>query len=67
MRSGGVCPAFGGISALLQHKSQQIFVTAILAFDAGKAVVQIAAIQITVEHLFDIRPPEAILPCEKLI
>lgn len=52
---------------MLQHKSQQIFVAAILAFDAGKAVVQIAAIQITVDHLFDIRPPEAILPCEKFI
>ncbi len=41
---------------------QKIFVAAVFAFDAGKAVDQIAAIEITVDHLFDIRPPEAILP-----
>ena len=35
---------------------------AILAFNAGKTVAQIAAIQVTVDHLFDIRPPEAIFP-----
>ena len=29
--------------------------------DAGKAVVQIAAVEITVDHLFDIGPPEAVI------
>jgi hypothetical protein len=35
---------------------------AVFAFNTGKSVAQIAAIEITVDHLFDIRPPEAILP-----
>ena len=34
---------------------------AVFAFDSGKAVAQIAAIQITINHLFDIGPPEAVL------
>jgi len=34
---------------------------AVFASDAGKSVVKIAAIQITVNHLFDIGPPEAVL------
>ena len=34
---------------------------AVFAFDSGKAVTQITAIQITIDYLFDIRPPEAIL------
>ena len=43
------------------REGQQIFVAAVFAFDAGKAVAQIAAIQVTVDYLFDIRPPEAVL------
>ena len=35
---------------------------AVFASDAGKSVCKIAAVQITVDHLLDIRPPEAILP-----
>ena len=31
----------------------------VFTFDAGKSVVQIAAIELTVYHFFDIRPPEA--------
>ena len=34
---------------------------AVFASDAGKSVVKIAAIQITVYHLLDIGPPEAVL------
>ena len=34
---------------------------AVFAFDTGKAVAQIAAIQITINHLFAIGPPEAVL------
>lgn len=35
---------------------------AIFAFHVGKSVVQIAAIEIVVYHLLDIRPPEALPP-----
>jgi len=34
---------------------------AIFAFHAGKAVVQITAVEITIDHLLDIWPPEAVL------
>jgi hypothetical protein len=42
-------------------------VAAVLAFDTGKTVVQIAAVKVTVNHLLDIRPPEAVLLGEVLI
>ncbi len=35
---------------------------AVFAFHAGKAVVQITAIKIAIDHLLDIWPPEAVLP-----
>ena len=41
--------------------------TAVFALDAGEAVVQIAAIEITKDHFFDIWPPEAILPGVMLV
>jgi len=44
------------------RECQQVFVAAVFAFHAGKAMAQIAAIQITINHLFDIRPPEAVIP-----
>ena len=40
---------------------------AVFAFHTGKAVMQIAAIEIAIDHLLDIRPPEAVLPGEILI
>ena len=43
------------------RESQKIFVAAVIAFHTGKAVVQIAAVEITVDHLFDIGPPEAVI------
>jgi hypothetical protein len=46
----------------LARKCQQIFMAAVFAFHAGKAVVQITAIEITIDYLLDIRPPEAVLP-----
>ena len=46
---------------------QQIFVTTVFAFHAGKAVVQITAIEVAVDYLLDIRPPEAVLPGEILV
>jgi len=48
--------------AALARKCQQIFVAAVFTFHAGKAIVQITAIEITVDHLLDIRPPESVLP-----
>jgi hypothetical protein len=44
------------------REGKQVFMAAVFAFDVGKAVAQIAAIEITIDNLFDIRPPEAILP-----
>jgi uncharacterized protein (UPF0254 family) len=48
--------------AALIGKYQQILMAAIFAFHTRKAVVQIAAIQIPINNLLKIRPPEAILP-----
>jgi len=41
---------------------QEVFVAAVFTFHAGKPVVQITAIEITIDHLLDIWPPEAVLP-----
>jgi hypothetical protein len=49
------------------RKCPQVFMPAIFAFHTGKTVLQIAAIQITVDHLFYIRPPETILLVELFI
>jgi hypothetical protein len=48
--------------AALAGKSEEIFMAAVFAFHTGKTVLQIAAIEITINHLLDIWPPEAILP-----
>jgi len=37
-------------------------VAAVITFDAGKAVVRVAAIEKTIDHLLDIGPPEAVQP-----
>jgi len=47
------------------RKCQQIFVAAVFAFHTGKTVVQIPAIEIAIDHLLDIWPPEAVLPEER--
>ena len=39
----------------------------ILPFHAVKAVVRIAAVQIPIDYLRDVRPPETLLPGEMLI
>jgi hypothetical protein len=46
---------------------QQVFVAAVFAFHTGKTVAYIAAIQITIDHLLDIRSPETILPGELFV
>jgi hypothetical protein len=43
------------------REGQQVFMAAVFASDAGKAVFKIAAVQVAVDYFFDIRPPEAIL------
>ncbi len=48
-------------------ESQQVFMATIFAFHAGKTVVQIAAVQIPVNDLLQIGPPEAVLPGEMLV
>ena len=40
------------------RKCEQIFVAACLAFDSGKAEVQIAALQVSVDNILYIRLPE---------
>jgi len=47
--------------AALTEKRQQIFMTAVSAFHAGNSVVQVAAIEISIDHRLNIGPPEAIL------
>jgi hypothetical protein len=59
--------AGGAEMATFARKWEKVFVAAVLAFDAGETVVQIAAIKIPVYHLLDIRPPEAILLRKMLI
>ena len=51
----------------LAGEGKQIFMAAVFTFHAGKAVVQIAAIEITIDHLLDIWPPESVLPGEVLV
>ena len=46
----------------LAGECQKIFMAAVFAPHAGKAVVQITAVEITIDHLLDIGPPEAVLP-----
>lgn len=53
--------------AALTGKCQQVFVAAIFTLHTGEAVVQIAAVEIAVNHLLDIGPPESVLPGEMFI
>jgi hypothetical protein len=46
---------------------RQIYMVAVITFDIGKAVVRIAAVQIAIDHLLDIGPPEAVLPGEMIM
>ncbi len=53
-----------GISASLQHKGQKIFMVAIPALHPGKAVVQVATVQVAGNDLPEVRPPEPVRPFE---
>ena len=56
----GACPARAGFP-LRFNIGQKIFMVAIPALHPGKAVVQIAAIEISVNDLLDIGSPESLL------
>ena len=47
--------------AALAGKCQQVFMAAVFAFHTGKPVVDVAAIQIPINHLLDVRSPESVL------
>jgi hypothetical protein len=51
----------------LAGKDQQIFMAAVLAFDSCKAVMRVAAVEIQVNDLLQIRPPEAVMPGELIV
>ena len=51
----------------LARVCQEIFMAAVFTFHTGKPVVQITAVEITIDHLLDIWPPEAVLPGEMLV
>jgi hypothetical protein len=48
--------------AALAREGKQVFMSAVFAFHPGKAVAQITTIEITVDYLLDIGPPETVLP-----
>jgi hypothetical protein len=59
--------AGGAKMAALAGKRQQILMAAIFAFHASKAVVRIAAVEIAMDHLLHIGPPETVLPGEVFV
>ena len=48
-------------AAVFIGKCEEVFVVAVLKFHTVKAVVQVAAIEVTADHLFDIGPSESVL------
>jgi hypothetical protein len=53
--------------AALAGKGQDVFMTAIFALHTGKTVVRVAAVEIAVYDLLQVRPPEAVLPGEMIV
>jgi hypothetical protein len=47
---------------VLIRKRQEIFMAAVLTFHTGKAVVQIAVVEIPVNDLLQIGPTETVMP-----
>jgi len=47
--------------ATFARKCQEVFMATVLALHLGKPVVDVAAVEIPVNHLLDIWPPESIL------
>ena len=48
-------------------KCQQVFVAAVITSDTGKSMSKIAAVKIAADHLFNIRPPESVIPGKPVI
>ena len=46
---------------MLAREGQEIRMAAVFTFHAGKTFVQITAIEIAIDHLLDIGPPESVL------
>jgi hypothetical protein len=59
--------AGGAEMTALARKCQEIFMAAVFAFHTGKTVVQIAAVEVAIDHLLDIWPPETVLTRKILI
>ena len=53
--------------SLLFVKSKQILVAAMIAPDTRKPVVQNPAVQVSINHLFNVRAKKTVLPLEPLI
>ena len=51
----------------LAGEGQKIFMVAIPALHPGKAVVQVATVQVAVNDLLEVGPPEPIQPFEPLL
>ena len=51
----------------LAGEGQKIFMLAIPALHPGKAVVQVATVQVAVNDLLEVRPPEPVRPFEPLL
>lgn len=52
--------AGGAEVTALAGECEQVFMAAIFAFHTGKTFVQVTAIEITINHLLDIGPPESV-------
>jgi hypothetical protein len=59
--------AGGAEMTALAGESQKIFMVTVTALRAGKAVVQVAAVQITLNDLLEIGAPETVLPFEPFL
>jgi hypothetical protein len=59
--------AGGAEVAALAGICKQIYMAAVFAFHTGKAVVRIAAVEIAMDHLLHVGPPETVLPGKMLI
>jgi hypothetical protein len=59
--------AGGAEMTALAGEGQKIFMVAIPALHPGKAVVQVATVQVAVNDLLEVRPPEPVRPFEPLL
>ena len=46
----------------LAGEGQEVLMTAVFTLHAGEAIVQIAAVEVPVDDLLQMRSPEAVLP-----